>query len=98
MVKENIDVIAPVITKIVNESLELNQFYDHWKLAFVTPLIKKHGLPLEWKNYLPVSNLSFLSKIAEKTVIYHFNDHLSKNNLHSCHLSAYKPNFSTETA
>ena len=36
------------------------------KAATVKPLIKKLGLELINKNYRPVSNLCFLSKLVEK--------------------------------
>lgn len=52
-----------IITKIVNTSLELGQFCQHWKVALVRPLIKKIGLELISSNYRPVSNLPFISKI-----------------------------------
>jgi hypothetical protein len=98
LVKDNIDVLAPVITKIVNDSLQLGQFYSPWKLAVVVPLLKKIGLDLVSANYRPVSNLAFISKIVEKAVIEQLNGHMTSNNLHSAHQSANKSNFSTETA
>ena len=98
LIKDNIEILAPVITKLVNDSLHLGQFYDHWKLAVVVPLLKKVGLDLVCSNYRPVSNLAFISKIVEKTVIEQLNEHMSLNDLHSAHQSAYKSNFSTETA
>ena len=76
----------------------MGQFCDLWKLAVITPLLKKAGLELSTANYRPVSNLAFLSKIVEKAVIRQLNDHVNSNNLHSHHQSAYKANFSTETA
>ena len=52
------------------------------KEALVTPLLKKASLdPEVLKNYRPVSNLSFVSKIIEKVVATHLNEHLSRNNL-----------------
>lgn len=54
-----------IITNIVNISLETGQFYSGWKVAVVQPLLKKPGLDLVHKNYRPVSNLSFLSKVIE---------------------------------
>ena len=62
------------------------------------PLLKKQDLPKVYKNYRPVSNLPFLSKIAEKCVISHLDQYLSNNDLHAGYQSAYKASFSTETA
>ena len=50
------------------------------------------------KNYRPVSNLSFVSKIIEKLVLSQLSDHLSANNLYNRFQSAYRPGHSTETA
>ena len=50
------------------------------------------------KNYRPVSNLPFISKLLEKTVLRQLNDHISTNNLLHHFQSAYRANHSTETA
>ncbi len=49
-------------------------------------------------NYRPVSNLSFVSKLIERVVAAQLLDHLSVNNILSDHQSAYRLNYSTETA
>ena len=58
-----------------------------FKQALVTPLIKKKTLCRnEFKNYRPISNLSFLSKILEKIVAKrlnaHIEEHLLSNHVH----------------
>jgi len=98
LVKANEQLLTPLITKIVNKSLESGVFFDDWKTAIVQPLLKKSGLEPIYSNYRPVSNLSFLSKIAEKEVIHQLNNHFTENDLHFDHQSAYKQSFSTETA
>ena len=45
-----------------------------------------------------MSNLSFLSKVLERIVLFQLNKHLNHNNLLSPLQSAYRPNHSTETA
>ena len=65
LLKEHISILLPRITKMVNLSLQTGVFPTEWKLAFVKPLIKKLGLATTLKNYRPVSNLSFISKISE---------------------------------
>ena len=63
------------------------------------PLLKKTTLnPEILKNYRPVSNLSFLSKIIEKVVPRQFSNHPLANNLFYSHQSAYRAGHSTETA
>ena len=50
------------------------------------------------KNYRPVSNLPFLSKIIEKAAVQQMNQHMTENDLHESNQSAYRKNHSTETA
>ena len=50
------------------------------------------------KNFRPVSNLSFISKLIEKVVVSRFDDHLVSNGLDENVQSAYKRFHSTETA
>ena len=49
------------------------------------------------KNFRPVSNLPFLSKILEKVVLAQLESHLCRNNLREVCQSAYRQNHSTET-
>ena len=50
------------------------------------------------KNFRPMSNLPFISKILEKVVLTHLRNHLSSNNLLEICQSAYRKDHSTETA
>ena len=91
--------LTPVLTTICNLSLACAEFSDSLKLAFVTPLIKKLTLDCEiLKNYRPVSNLSFISKLIERIVCSQFIEHLKANGLQELYQSAYKQFHSTETA
>ena len=72
---------------------------DSFKHAVVRPLLKKQNMPPnELKNYRPVSNLPFLSKILEKVVLSQLKGHLLKYNLLDSHQSAYREFHNTETA
>jgi hypothetical protein len=97
LVKECIVEFLPVITEIVNTSLKLGVMPKALKHASVKPLLKKLGQDTNMKNYRPVSNLTFLSKIVESAVIKQYTEHLSANNLNDPNQSAYKPFHSTET-
>ena len=97
MVKECLDEFLPLITEIVNKSLARGEMPTSLKHAIIKPFLKKTGLNLELKNYRPVSNLKYLSKIIESAVILQYNEHLTTNNLHDAKQSAYKPFHSTET-
>ena len=50
------------------------------------------------KNYRPVSNLSFLSKLLEKCALVRFNSHCKENDLMPSYQSAYREHHSCETA
>ncbi len=98
LLKECLTTVLGHITKIVNLSLSMGDLSPTLKKAIITPLLKKLGLELILKNYRPVSNLSFLSKLIEKIVATQFVDHLRKNKLLDPLQSAYKRGHSTETA
>ena len=99
LLKDNLDALVPVITAIVNKSLEDGTFPSNLKHANIIPLIKKDNLDKEnFKNYRPVSNLPFISKIIEKVVAARLKGHLSSNHLWEKTQSAYRECHSTETA
>ena len=93
-----IDVLLPVITKIINLSLQSGVFADQWKCALVSPLLKKPGLELLLKNYRPVSNLQYISKLTEKAVFKQMYSHMTINSLYPELQSSYRQHHSTETA
>ena len=94
-----IDYKISIITNIINLSLTTGIVPDHFKQAVVTPLLKKPGLDSEcFKNYRPISNLPFLSKLLERVVLSQLQDHLSANGLLDMYQSVYKKDHSTETA
>jgi hypothetical protein len=98
LLRECIDEILPILTTIINLSLQLGNMPKSLKTAIITPLLKKLGLELVKKNYRPVSNLAFLSKLIERTVAMQLVDHLMENDLMDMFQSAYREGHSTETA
>ena len=99
LLKLCIDELLPLLTSIINKSFEYGVFPIKFKQALIRPLLKKHNLdPEELKNYRPVSNLHFMSKIIEKIVAQRLEDHISIHSLHDPLQSAYRSNHSTETA
>ena len=90
--------LLPVLTKIVNNSLQSGCFPQIWKETLVFPLLKKPGLDVIFKNFRPVSNLSFVSKLIERAAFNQIHGHLVRNNLYPVAQSAYRRNHSTETA
>ena len=74
-------------------------FPSHFQHATITPNPNgKHLESDELKNYRPVSNLPFLSKLIEKVVSSQLITHLAANILLSKHQSGYKKYHSCETA
>ena len=79
LLKQLLPELAPVITKLVNESINTGMFPDMLKNALVRPLLKKATLDNNiLKNYRPVSNIPFLSKVLEKVVAEQILAHLVK--------------------
>ena len=99
LVKDCINILALPITNIINLSLSEGIFPDCFKQALVTPLLKKPSLAKnELKNYRPISNLNFISKITEKVVSNQIKNHIDGFGLDNPFQSAYKRFHSTETA
>ena len=92
------DTIIGTITKIINVSLTTEQYLDEWKIAVVRPLIKGPNLDTEYKNYRPISDLSFMSKLIEKAAQTQLMTHFTEHNLLPKYQNAYRKNFLTETA
>ena len=87
---------APFIASLVNKYFEECIFVTSEKVALLWPLLKKPGLDVEDMNsFRPVSNLSFLSKIVERSMLDQLLPFLEENKIIQ---SAYRQFHSTETA
>ena len=98
ILKKILPVACPLITKIVNASLMGREFSTKWKTALVRPLIKKIGLQIIKSNFRLVSNLAFVSKIVERAMLLQLSQHCQDFNLQPDYQSAYRPDYSCETA
>jgi hypothetical protein len=99
LLKMELDSFVPAIHHIVNKSLEDGVFPECFKDALVHPLLKNPLLENpEPKDYRPVSNLKFISKILEKAVATQLTTHLRDNGCYETHQSAYRTGHSCETA
>ena len=75
-----VDVIVPIVSRIINMSLSTGILPNELKLAFVKPLFKKTTLDSNnIKNYRPISNLFFLSKLIERVIANQLQLHRSSN-------------------
>ena len=79
LLKSCLDVLALPITEMVNLSLLSGHVPEYWRTAVVSPLLKKPGLDLVYKNFRLVSNLSFIFKIVEKAALQQLLVHCEKN-------------------
>ena len=66
LVKSSLQILVPILRKIVNKSLSTGDFPSPWKRAIILPKLQKANLDPICSNYRPLSNLSFLSKVAER--------------------------------
>ena len=99
ILKDNLHVLLPFITNIVNSSLISGVFPEILKQAIITPVLKKTNLdPNTLKQYRPVSNIKFISKIIEKAASCQGIDHVDSNNLGEKFQSSYKKTHCTESA
>jgi len=63
------ELLSPFILLLFNKSLTVGCFPAAFKEALVRPLLKKVWLDAgDQKNFRPVSNLPFLSKLLERVV------------------------------
>ena len=67
--KDGAEVLAKPICDFINLSIKRSTFPDKCKIAKLTPLFKK-GFKTGPKNYRPISLLSLVSTLTEKTSIY----------------------------
>ena len=61
-------------------------------------MLKKHGLDLLYRNYCPVSNLSYVSKLTERSVSDKLLLHMSSSGLYHALQSSYRQLHGTETS
>ena len=98
LLKNSIDISAPYLTELVNQSFSIGVFPYDIKTAILKPLSKKLGLdPENFKNLRPISNITFLSKLLESLACEQYVDHLKKCNLAEMFQSAHREGRSVET-
>ena len=91
------DVSIPVFVELINKSLSQGSM-DGAKESVLDPLLKKAGLDSdEKKNYRPVNNLLFFSKLIERVVSKRLEEHMTVNCLHEQSQFSYKQHHNTET-
>ena len=98
LLKQYTEILVPSIQSIINASLSQGSFTYSLKTAMLRPLLKKPNLEPVFKNYHPVSNLGYLSKIVEKVVCTQITSFAAQTKNTEDLQSAYREDHSTETA
>lgn len=73
------NIIAPIISKLINLIFSSGQYPDALKVAKTIP-IHKSGDPKLMGNYRPISLLNILNKIIEQIIHYRLSNFLNNNN------------------
>ena len=95
--KDIIEDLLPYFCDLVNKSMSTGSM-EGIKDCVIIPLLKKSGLdPETLKNYRPVTNEVFISKLSEKVVSIRLFEHMSLNKLHSKFQHGYKVFHGCET-
>jgi len=99
LLKKCIDQLLSLITAIVNRSMDESVMPLCLKWATISPLLNISCLDKgDMKNYRPISNLPFISKLIEKVVARGREEHLEHSDLNDIYQSVYRRGHSTETA
>ena len=97
LIKSCPGIFSDLIGKLAN--LFYIRFPSCFKLAQVTPLLKKAGLEKDSPtNDRPISNLNKISKIRGRIFLCRILPHVTASHNFNPHQSAYRPYHSTETA
>lgn len=97
MLRLLLDELAPILSHILNYSLETGSFPAAWKKAYVIPLPKTNN-PTYLSEYRPISILPVLSKVLENLVYDQLSSYLFKNKLLTPFQSGFRTAHSTVTA
>ena len=84
------------LTALINKIIDTSTFPCIWKEALVTPL-PKPGDPSNPSNYIPISSLPILSKVADKVIAHKIREHLEDNTLISPNQYGFRRNHSTQS-
>ena len=97
LVNSAMDELLPLYVDLVNKSLSEGTM-EGIKHSEIDPLLKKHGLDSDIKkNFRPVNNLVFLSKLTERIVDKRIAKHMEENGLFTSEFFGYKKHHSPET-
>ena len=88
-------ITSPII-QIINTSIDKDIFLDSWKVARVCP-IPKIDNPVTVRNFRPISILSVLSKVYEKSILSQLLNYIEKSAVYNPTQSGFRKGHSTIT-
>ena len=97
MLKATAHAIAPILTRLFNQSVKSGMLPTKWKLSSVVPIPKKADSSSEPNDYRPISLLPVVSKLLERHTHNLVTEHLQTNGLLSAQWG-FTPGKSTTTA
>jgi hypothetical protein len=92
------DILAPLLTKLFNISLNTSYVHDDFKFARTTPIYKGKGDRDSESNYRPISVISHLAKLLEREVQKQLLAYLYDHDFISTDQSAYRKGHNTQTS
>ena len=95
--KSNINILAPILSNLINKSLAMGLFPKSLQRAKILPIFKNKD-KLYKTNYRPISILSVISKVYEKVFYNRLYNYFSVNNLLSSSQFGFRSGTSTEHA
>ena len=99
LLKRCSEVFSRIIARLANLSFSEGMFPNRFKMAQITPILKKPGLDdSELASYRPISNLNTISKILERLFLARLTPQISKSPCYNIFQSAYRKFHNTETA
>ena len=93
LIRECADLICSPLCVIFNQSLRLGIFPDDWKNARVTPLFKQEEQN-DFNNYRPISVISVVAKVFERTAYDQLYTYLVDNDFIYRYQSGFRTNHS----
>jgi uncharacterized protein YktA (UPF0223 family) len=97
VIKNNLDVFAPLVCKIVKESLVQGVFPDKFKVASVVPIFKAGDMS-EVSSYRPISVINTIAKILESVIKAKLLKYLHDRNILSENQYGFLPGKGTDLA
>ena len=99
LLKSNVDLLAPFLVELFNQSLSTGYVPAAFREAYITPLLKKADLgPADPRSYWPILNLSVLSKLLERLVARQLYSTILTQRDFFLNCSRHRAFHSTETA